>query len=288
MLVGAFLLLILSRVPFALTDWLTVADLCFVVGTLGGLGAAKHAGFFREKASATSSKTAQIIGGSLFGLLAVGSAWFAVVSFADPLVMSEARRVASTHAWSLGVSSSGFAIVVGQLSRMLFGKLFARSESSSSSGELLPLVNSDAARVDPKGYRDGGQPIVVRISDVAKAIEDGVSDARVRLRKNRLTVQRGQAKTMYALTVSDPDRVALGAVKLSTSDEFLALHISHALVPLLGGHSLVLERDTIVVDGSRSTELLERDQLMRMNARLIAGQQEIEVMLEKLKRQDRP
>ena len=90
----------------------------------------------------------------------------------------------------------------------------------------------------------------------------------------------------YELHVSDADDVKVGHAKVETRDEFLALHVSHALVGLLGPHSLTLDGEVFVVDGSKSTGELEQAQLIRMNARLVAGQRELEDMLEKLRKQE--
>lgn len=283
----AFGFLLVSMVPLELTSWMTLTDVCFVVATVGGLLLLRRAGYFSEKPKATASKAALVIGGVVFGLLAVAGFWGALSLLLDPLALQPAHRFGPSHGWGLGTMALGISVTIGQISRALLGKLFERAPELRSQGALVPLEGAAPNLTEARAYRDGAKRKVVTLSDAAAALA-GLPGLHVRIDGLRLVVSGKRGRSPMTLTAAEGPELELGKVRVETSDELLALAVSHALLPLLGPHGLELEGDLIAVDGSLTREELDVAHLQRMGRRLERNQAKIEELFEELKRKTGP
>lgn len=280
---AAFVLLLLSMVPLELTSWMTLTDLCFVLAATGGSLVLQRSGFFTERPAATASPTALAIGGLSFGLLAALVFAGALALFSDPLAPQSARRFGPSHGWGLGTLALGVAVVIGQLSRMLLVKRFGRPPVATSHGKLVPLAGAGPALGEARDYRDGPRPKVVTLAEAAAALA-ALPGVRARLDGLRLQVKRTSDRSTLTLTAKNRPAIELGEASIETSDEHLALWVSHALLRLLGPHGVEIEGEVIAIDGSLSREELDIAHLQRMAKRLSRNQAELIELAERLKR----
>jgi hypothetical protein len=283
---GGFALLLLSMVSLELTSWMTLTDACFVVGTVGGLFGMWRSGFFSQEPKATASKTALTIGGFAFGLLAAFVFWGALALLVEPLAPQTSRRFGLSHNWGLATMMVGLTVVIGQLSRALLVKRFAQPPAPRSKGALVPLAGAGPNLTEARDYRDGAKHKTVTLAEAAEAI-GALPGVKVRVDGLRLVVSRKADRAPMILTVADRAEIELGKASIETSDEFLAVAVSHALLPLLGPHALELEGDVIAIDGTLTREELDLAHLQRLGKRLERNQAELERQFERLKRSGR-
>jgi len=283
----AFGFLLVSMVPLELTSWMTLTDLCFVGATVGGLFLLRRAGYFSEKPKATASKGALVVGGVVFGLLAAVGFWGSFSLLLDPLAPQPAHRFGPSHGWGLGTMGLGMAVMIAQLSRALLGKLFERTPELRSQGTLVPIEGAGPNLTEARAYRDGAQRKVVTLEDAAAALA-GLPGVHVRIDGLRLIVSGKRGRSPMTLTAAARPELELGKVRVETSDELLALAVSHALLPLLGPHGLELEGDLIAVDGSLTRAELDVAHLQRMGKRIERNQAKLDELFEELKRKTGP
>jgi hypothetical protein len=177
-------------------------------------------------------------------------------------------------------------VVIGQLSRALLAKRFARPPELRSKGALVPLAGAGPNLTEARDYRDGAKRKVVTLADAAVALA-GLPGVKVRVDGLRLVVSRKSDRSPMILSVPERAEIELGKASIETSDEYLTVAVSHALVPLLGPHGLELEGDVIAIDGTLTREELDLAHLQRMGKRLERNQAELERQFERLKRSGR-